>query len=79
MLVDVYRSAQFMRPRGLGETAAAAPPGFVEGVTAWQSPGTAFTSLTSPAGKSAAYLAGLALPVLGALFMAKSLMGGRRR
>lgn len=78
MLVPTYQSPQFMRPRGLGDTAATVP-GFVEGVTAWQSPGTAFTSLTSPAGKSAAYLAGLALPVLGALFMAKSLMGGRRR
>lgn len=77
MLIPTYQSPQFMRPRGLGDTAP--PPGFVEGVTAWQSPGTAFASLTSPAGKSAAYLAGLALPVLGALFMAKSLMGGRRR
>lgn len=75
MLVPIYQSRQFLRPRGLGDTAE---PGFVEGVTAWQAPGTAIQSLTSPGGKSAAYLAGLAMPVVGLLFMAKSMLGKRR-
>ena len=76
MLVPVNQSRQFLRPRGLGETVNA--QGFVEGVTAWQAPSVAIQSLTSPSGKPAAYLAGLALPILGALLFAKSMFGKRR-
>lgn len=76
MLVPIFPTRQFSTLRGLGDTPA--PQGFVEGVTAWQSPGTAFQSLTSPTGKPMAYLAGLALPLLGAVLFGKSLMGKRR-
>lgn len=78
MLVPIYQSPQFLRPRGLGTTDLT-EPGFVDGVTAWQSPSVAFQSLTSPSGKPMAYLAGLAVPILGALFMAQSVLGKRRR
>ena len=77
MFVSIYRAPQFLRPRGLGETTTAAP-GFVEGVTAWQSPSAAFAAISSPSGKPAAYLAGLALPVIGALLVAKNMLGKRR-
>ena len=78
MLVPIYHSPQFLRPRGLGETTTAAAPGFVDGVTAWQSPSVAFAAISSPSGKPAAYLAGLALPVIGALLVAKNMRGKRR-
>lgn len=77
MLVPIFPTRQFSTLRGLGDTPAATQ-GFVEGVTAWQSPGTAFQSLTSPVGKPVAYLAGLALPILGVVLFGKSLMGKRR-
>ena len=69
---------------GLGDAAAAAP-GFVDGLMAWKSPTAAITAVksavSSPStiGNQAAYLGGIVAAPLGALVLLSTVMGGRRR
>lgn len=71
-----------MALRGLGD-AAAAVPGFSDGLMAWKSPGDAIAAITAT--KSAdipdrlPYLGGLLAVPLGVAVVAMQMMGGRRR